>query len=111
MTICADAQLLAGTARALAARRTRERVLGRAADAPMNACSGKKPRTRLDGSRRRPAAALDGSRPRPAAALDRLRASDAAAPQPSVGGMRHWPRGSQPRPALPATPERKGRHR
>jgi len=69
MTICADAQLLAEAARALAARPELVPVLECFSDRPLNPCTVDELRSWLD-----------GSHPRAAAALDRLRASDAAAP-------------------------------
>lgn len=71
MTICADAQLLAEAARALAARPELVPVLECFSDRPLNPCTVDELRSWLD-----------GSHPRAAAALDRLRASDAAAPHP-----------------------------
>lgn len=70
-TICADAQLLADSARVLAARQALEPLLERFADAPMDPCAAKQLRSWLD-----------DSYPRAAAALDRLRASGAAAMHP-----------------------------
>ena len=99
MTICADARLLADTARALAARRALEPVLERLADAWLNPCSWDE----LTSS-------LDGSHPPAAAALDRLRASDAAAPHPPVQSKRRWRTGQHQPPELQA-PARKWRHR
>ena len=93
-TICADAQLLADTARVLAARRALEPGLERSADAALDPCAVNELRSWLD-----------GSCPRAAAALDRLRASDAAAPHPP------WRTALQQRPELQASPELKGRHR
>ena len=100
MTICGDTQLLAATARVLAARRALEPVLEQLADAPLNPSAVNELRSWLD-----------GSYPRAAAALDRLRASDAAAPHPPVQWVRSWRTLPPKRAELQAGPERKGRHR
>ena len=99
MTICADAQLLAATARVLAPRRAIEPVLEQLADGALDTSAVNELRSWLG-----------GSDPRAAAALDRLRASDAAAPHPPVRWVRSWRTRPPERAELQASPDRKGRH-